>query len=163
MKKWLIPVAALVVVAIIALITWLFVLPGPDKGSYTFYMIAVGDKGKQGSKVACDDSLVAVSRETVSDTHITDVYQDIVDMHDQNYNDTGLTNALYQSDLQYESAIIDATGVARIDLNGTLTYADKCQAQRIKAQLEKPAYQFDGVTNVDVRINDVALDDLLKL
>jgi Sporulation and spore germination. len=165
MKKWLIPVAALFVVAIIALITWKFVLKDPEHGSYKLYLVAMGDKGKQGSKVGCDDSLVPLERKVVSDVHITDVYQDIVDLHEPSYDDENgkqLSNPLYQSNLTYESAIIDANGVARVDLNGTLTYKDTCDADRIKAQLEQPARQFETVKSVDVRINDVDLQTLLK-
>jgi hypothetical protein len=164
MKKWLIPVAALCVVAIIALLTWAFVLKAPEHGVYNVYLIATGDKGKGGKKV-CDDSVVALKRQVVSGSEITDVYQDLIDMKDATYpgdNGKTLSNPLAASNLTYESALIDSNGVARIDLNGTLTIKDACDADRLKAQLEQPAYQFKGVKSVDVRINDVDLQTLLK-
>jgi hypothetical protein len=161
MKKWLIPVAALFVVAIIALITWQFVLKGPDKEHYAIYLVALKDDGKQGQKIGCGDSLVKVERQTVSDTRITDVYQDILGIKDQTDPETGLTNALYQSDLHLDTATIQGSA-ARVYLSGTLkTAGDDCDAARIQAQLEEPARQFEGVRTVEVYINNTALKEAL--
>ncbi len=162
MKKWFIPVAAIAVIAVIALVTWRFALKPADPGYYKFYMVAIGDKGKRGTKLGCGDSLVAVQRQTVSDTKITDVYQDIVNMHDYAYDSTGLRNSLYQSDLQVQSATIDAQGIAHVDLTGTIKQSGGCDVARITGQLQQPAYQFKGVKSVDVRINGVDLAAALK-
>lgn len=162
MKKWLIPVAALFLVAIIAFVTKSFVLKGPDKEHYKIYMVAEGDKGRQGKKFGCDDSLVAIERQVVSGSTISDVYQDFLDIHDQKYEDTGLTNALYQSDLHLDSGSI-LGGTAHIFLSGTLKKpADDCERQRIQAMLEEPAKQFDGVRSIDVKVNNIPLDEALK-
>lgn len=163
MKKWLIPATALVVISIIALITWRFVLKPTDAGSYTFYMILPGGNGSRGAKIGCGDSLVAIHNQTVSDTRISDVYEHVVDLHEYTYQqDTSLRNPLYQSHLQVASALIDQNGIARVDLTGTLSLSGDCDAPRVKALLEKPAYQFDGVKGVEVRVNDVDLATALK-
>jgi hypothetical protein len=162
MKKWLIPVAALFLVAIIILVTKAVVLKGPDKEHYKIYMIAEGDKGKQGKKFGCDDSLVAIERQVVSGSTLSDVYQDFLDVRDQKFEDTDLINALYQSDLHLDSASIQAH-TAHIFLSGTLKKpADDCERQRIQAVLEEPAKQFEGVKEVDLKINNIALEEALK-
>lgn len=162
MKKWLIPVAALFLVAIIAFVTKAFVLKGPDKEHYKIYMIAEGDNGKQGKRFGCSDSLVTVERQVVSGSVISDVYQDFLDIHDQKFEDTELTNALYGSDLHLDSATVQGH-TAYILLSGTLKKpVDDCERQRITAQLEEPAKQFQGVKEIDIKVNSAPLSEALK-
>lgn len=124
-------------------------------------MVAIGDKGRGERIKGCDDSLVAIERQTVSETKISDIYQDVIGEKTYDIED-GLKNPLAASGLTYQSAIIDADGVARIDLSGNVVVADACDSARIKAQLEKPAYQFDGVKSVVVQVDGKPLADFLK-
>ncbi|HEU4914049.1 MAG TPA: GerMN domain-containing protein [Candidatus Saccharimonadales bacterium] len=161
MKKWLIPVFALVLVAIIALLTQQFVLKGTDKEHYSIYLLALDDDGRRGKKLSCGDSLVKVERQTVSDIRLSDVYQDLLGLKDQQDEATGLTNALHQSSLVVDSATIQ-DGVARVYLSGTLAAADECDQTRVRAQLEEPGRQFGGIRSVEVYINNTPLSEALK-
>ena len=161
-KKWFIPVIALVLIGAIAVATWHFVLNKPHPGQYKIYVIAPGDNGKKGSKVACNDSLVPVAFQNVSNVTISDVYQDLVGLHSYNY-DNGLTNPIGGlSDLNVDLAVVGSDGVAHINLTGTLNKVSSCDAARITAQLTKTAYQFSGVKSVNVTVNGKPLDQALQ-
>lgn len=161
MKKWLIPVGALIVVVVIALATKHFVLNKSDGDIYKLYMIAMHDNGRQGPKTGCGDSIVAVERQTVRPLDITDVYQDVVGEKEYDFS-ADLKNPLYASDLNVDSATIDSRGIAHVFLTGTLKTGDSCENNRIKSQLEKPAFQFKGVKSVEVQVSGQSIDDLLK-
>jgi hypothetical protein len=161
MKKWLIPLGALAVIIALVLTTWKLVHSRHEPGYYNLYFVAVGDNGQAGKKVGCGDSLVASKRQTVSDTQISDVYQDLLDIHDYDFTPEQ-KNALWQSQLTLESADITA-GTAFITLKGTIIQSDKkCDAPRIKAQLEELAKQFDGVKSVEITVNSQPLDTVLN-
>jgi len=161
MKKWLIPLAALVVIAGIGVTTWKILDGRKGTGYYDLYFVAVGDNGQQGDKIGCGDSIVPIKRQTVSDTQLSDVYQDLLDIHDYDFT-PGLKNALWQSQLTLESVDITA-GTAFVTLKGTIVQSDKkCDAPRIKAQLEQTAKQFDGVKDVQITVNGQSLDEALK-
>lgn len=161
MKKWFIPLGGLLVVGLIAFATQQFILKKNDGSTYKVYMIALKDNGRQGPKVGCDDSVVAVERQTVRPTGIFDVYQDVVGEKEYDFS-PDLKNPLYASDLNIDSASIDDRGIAHIFLNGTLKAGDRCQNGQIKAQLEEPALQFGGVKSVEVQVNGQPISDLLK-
>lgn len=160
-KKWLIPLTALVIIVALAATTWKIVDSRQGAGYYNLYFVALADGGSQGEKIGCNDSLVSIKRQTVSDTQISDVYQDLLDIHDYDFTPE-LKNALWQSQLTLESADITA-GTAFVTLKGTITQSDKkCDAPRIKAQLEQAAKQFKGVTDVDITVNGQPLDTVLQ-
>jgi hypothetical protein len=161
MKKWLIPLGALVIIAALVVVTWKLVDDRQEPGYYNLYFVAVGDNGDTGKKIGCGDSLVTTKRQTVSDTQISDVYQDLLDIHDYDFTPE-MKNALWQSQLSLESADVTA-GTAFVTLKGTITMSDKkCDAPRIKAQLEELAQQFDGVKSVEVTVNGQPLDTVLS-
>ena len=161
MKKWLIPLVALILITLIGVSTWAVIKHRTDKSTYEIYFIAVGDNGKKGQKIGCGDSAVPIKRQTVSKTTLSDVYQDLLSTHDYDFSPE-LKNALWQSQLTLESADITA-GIAFITLTGTITQSDKaCDAPRIKAQLEDTAKQFNGVKDVQITVNGKLLDEALK-
>jgi hypothetical protein len=53
-------------------------------------------------------------------------------------------------------------GKASIHLTGTLMLGGACDAPRVQAQIEQTALQFSTVNDVDVFINDTALEDALS-
>jgi hypothetical protein len=79
----------------------------------------------------------------------------------QTYGESGLYNALYQSDLQV-SAVTIQQGKAIVHLTGTLVLGGACDAPRVEAQIEQTALQFSTVSEVAVFINDTALEDALS-
>ncbi len=127
------------------------------------YYIALEDNGVSGAPVGCGDSAVPITY-TVSfgEDALTNAYERLIYTRDRLIGDSGLYNALYQSDLTLKSAEIK-DGKALIALEGTLKLGGECDDPRVKAQLEMIAGQFDEVTAVEITINGKSLDDALSL
>ena len=68
------------------------------------YLIAIGDNGQTGERIGCGDSLIPVTRDiTAGPTtpeKITAALTLLFSLHDRDYGQSGLTNALYASQLQ---------------------------------------------------------------
>jgi hypothetical protein len=79
----------------------------------------------------------------------------------QFYGESGYYNALYQSDLQVSSVVIEQ-GKAIIHLTGSIVLGGTCDAPRVEAQIEQTALQFSTVNEVDVFVNDVPLEEALS-
>ncbi len=127
------------------------------------FLIAVDDNGQAGQKVGCGDSLVPVQVEIPpSQGVLRSSMEALLSLKDQYYGQSGLYNALYQSDLQLESVTV-AGGQAVIKLTGTLTLGGECDNPRVAAQLEATARQFPTVSEVSIYINGKALADALWL
>ncbi|MBE3066905.1 MAG: GerMN domain-containing protein, partial [Chloroflexi bacterium] len=86
----------------------------------------------------------------------------LLSVKDQYYGQSGLYNALYQSDLQVETVSIDG-GKASVFLTGTLLMGGECDAPRVQAQLEQTVLQFSTVTEAAIFINGKHLADVLSL
>ncbi len=127
------------------------------------FLIALEDNGRSGKKIGCDDSIVPVEVETpYTRGMLRAAMEELLSIRDQYYGQSGLYNALHQSDLQVERVVIE-DGVATIDLSGTLMVGGVCDNPRIQAQIEETALQFSTVREVHLFVNDVPLDDLLSL
>lgn len=160
-KKWFIPLGALVIILVIALATKHFVFNKPSGEDYKIYMVAINDNGKRGKRIGCGDSLVPVKWQTVRPNRLIDVYQDIVGVQGYDFGD-GLNNPLAESKLSVVTATVDDSGTARIYLSGAFSVSGRCDAERVRAQLEQPAYQFGGVRKVLVYINNILLSDVIR-
>lgn len=124
----------------------------PTVGSISMYLTAVGDKGESGEEFGCQDSIVPVQVEITPTTQpLHAAIQELLDTG-QYYGQSGLYNALYQSDLTIKSIGID-DGHATIELTGTLRSGGVCDDPRIKEQLERTALHFTTVDSVTVLIN----------
>jgi spore germination protein GerM len=88
--------------------------------------------------------------------------QALISLKVQYYGQSGLYNALYQSDLQLDGVNIK-DGVAIIDLSGSLQIGGECDSSRVEAQIDQTALQFATVKNVPVSINGCPLQDVLLL
>ena len=75
---------------------------------------------------------------------------------------SGLYNALYQSDLEYISGSYDGRTIT-VWLSGTFMLAGTCDIPRAKAQLEHSAMTAAGAEHAEVYVNGVPLDDVLSL
>jgi hypothetical protein len=139
----------------------------PEKSLKTskvkLYMIALGEGGKSGEMIGCDDSLMEISYDLTGPDLLADTYLYLLNQHSRDYGESGLYNALGQATLTLRSAKVDENGVAHVDLSGSLNLAGVCDIPRVRAQLEKPALQFDGVKSVEVTINGQALSSVLSL
>ncbi|HVN53157.1 MAG TPA: GerMN domain-containing protein [Anaerolineaceae bacterium] len=127
------------------------------------FLIAVGDEGKAGKKVGCGDSVVPVKVEIQRTQGVLRAaLQALLSKKDQYYGQSGLYNALYQSDLQVGSLAI-VNGKAEIHLTGTLKLGGECDNPRVQAQLEETALQFSTVRDTAIFINDRTLAEALSL
>ena len=127
------------------------------------FLIAVGDNGQTGSPVGCGDSAVPVQVEIPATQGVLKAaLAALLSIKDQYYGQSGLYNALYQSDLQVESVSID-NGKAKIYLTGTLLMGGECDTPRVQAQLEQTVLQFSTVKEVTIFINGKPLADVLSL
>ena len=129
----------------------------------TIYFIALADDGRQGERVACRDSVVAVEVDiepTVAPLRAG--LETLIANRDRFYNQTGLYNPLNQSDLTVAWVAIN-DGVARIEFTGELVANGECDAQRIVAQLEALAQQFFTVNDTEILVNGLTIESVLGL
>lgn len=128
-------------------------------GTYRMYLIALEDGGKSGPAVGCGDSLVAVDL-PVNDLKLA--VRQLLDNHSRTYGQSGLYNALYQSDLQLNRIERTNDGISA-NLAGKLVLGGECDSPRVKAQLEATLRQStDTRIPVTIRVNRDLLDDLLS-
>lgn len=125
-------------------------------------LIAIEDNGQSGTPVGCGDSAVPVTV-TIPQTQgvLRAALVKLLSAKQQYYGESGLYNALYQSDLQVAGVTIEQ-GKAIIRLTGNITLGGTCDAPRIQAQIEQTALQFSTVNDVAVFVNDVPLEDVLS-
>jgi hypothetical protein len=137
------------------------ITPGPQM--VQMFLVAVGDNGQSGEMIGCGDSLIPVQVEIAPSQGVLRAsLERLLALKDQYYGQSGLYNALYQSDLQLNSVTLEA-GKAVIDLTGTLTLAGECDNPRVAAQLEATARQFPTVSDVTIYLNGKTLADALSL
>ena len=128
----------------------------------SIYLIALQDNGKTGTQVGCGDSAVPVAVEVPATQGVLRAaLNKLLSIKDQYYGQSGLYDALYQSDLKVESISIGG-GTATIYLTGKLTLGGTCDSPRVQAQLEQTALQFNTVQRAQIFINGVPLKDVLS-
>ncbi|MGB8980724.1 MAG: GerMN domain-containing protein [Anaerolineales bacterium] len=134
----------------------------PGEQTVRIFLIALEDNGQSGEFVGCGDSAVPV---TVTIPHTQGVLraalEKLLSARQQFYGESGLYNALYQSDLQVAGVTIEQ-GKAIIHLTGSIMLGGTCDAPRLQAQIEQTALQFSTVTDVDVFINDKPIEEALS-
>jgi len=127
------------------------------------YLIAIDDNGQSGSMIGCGDSAIPAQVEIAATQGVLKAaMQALFAIKDQYYGQSGLYNALYQSDLQVQSVTI-SNGKATVNLTGSMQMGGECDAPRVQAQLEKTVLQFPTVTSADIYINGKTLADALSL
>jgi len=126
------------------------------------FLIALEDNGQSGILVGCGDSAVPVTV-IIPRTQgvLKAALEKLLSIKEQYYGESGLYNALYQSDLKLKSVTIDQ-GKAVIHLTGTVMLGGVCDAPRFEAQIKQTALQFSTVSDVEVFINDIPLEDVLS-
>ena len=123
----------------------------------------MGDNGKTGIPVGCGDSAVPVQVEIPPTQGVLKAALGaLLSIKNQSYGQSGLYNALYQSNLQVDSISIDG-GKASVYLTGTLIMGGECDVPRIQTQLEQTVLQFPTVKEAAIFINGKSLADVLSL
>ncbi|WP_237740793.1 GerMN domain-containing protein [Crystallibacter crystallopoietes] len=127
----------------------------------TLYYIAVDDAGASGETVGCGDSLIATYTEPVdSPDRLRDAMERLLADKGQFLGESGLYNSLYQSDLSFTAASIEAD-TATVELDGRLVSGGTCDDPRIEAQLEQTAATAAGTSEAVVLVNGERLEELL--
>ncbi|CAN5205699.1 hypothetical protein BH10ACI1_BH10ACI1_15890 [soil metagenome] len=124
------------------------------------FLVALGDDGKKGTKIGCDDSLVPVMR-TIKKTTAT-LKASIEELLSIPRDfDGGLSNYWGGQDLKVKSVSLKS-GTATIYLTGTNpAVAGVCDPPRFFETIEATAKQFSSVKKVKVFINGKALDKII--
>lgn len=135
--------------------------PGPQV--VKIFLIALEDSGRSGKKIGCDDSVIPV-QVAIAPTRgvLQAALEELLSLKEAHYGQSGLYNALYQSDLKLDSVSIEQ-GEAIIHLSGPLMLGGVCDNPRVEAQLEETALQFPTVSQVSVFVNGRPLEEVLSL
>lgn len=147
---------------------WLYVgqrirVPAPAEEPTGFtltriYLVSLNDGGTLG----CGDSLVPVTVEIPATRAVLRASLDnLLSLNSAYYGESGLYNALYQSQLTIDDVRIDDR-VATIRLSGQIVLGGVCDTPRVQAQLEQIALQFSTVDEVNVYVNGNPLQDVLN-
>jgi hypothetical protein len=127
------------------------------------FLIAIGDAGKSGKEIGCGDSVIPVEVEVASTTDpLAAAFEKLLSVHEQYYGQSGLYNALYQSNLKVESATIQVD-LATVQISGQLLLGGECDDPRVEAQLDETALQFPEANQAAIFINGTLLKDVLSL
>jgi|1185.fasta_scaffold24263_2 hypothetical protein len=121
------------------------------------YLVKVGDAGKSGKKIGCDDSLYSVTR-TVKATAapLKAAIEELLSMS----NEEG--NYWKGEKLKVKSASIsNSTATIYITGNGPQV-AGVCDEPRITSQIEETARQFPNIKKVKVFVNGKPLADVIR-
>jgi hypothetical protein len=126
------------------------------------FLVALDDGGVSGKAVGCGDSAVPVTIEIPYTTAVLRAaLTELLSIKDQYYGESGLYNALYQSDMTIDGINL-VNGEAVIKLKGKFSLGGICDNPRFQAQLEETALQFSTVQKASFFINNVPLEDLLS-
>jgi Sporulation and spore germination len=139
--------------------------PAPTQATQMaqIFLIALEDQGVSGKLVGCGDSAVPVQVQIPPTQGVLKAaLEALLSVKSQYYGESGLYNALYQSDLQVESVTIK-DGKAVVRLSGTLLMGGECDNPRAAAQLEETVLQFPTVTEASIFVNGKPLSEVLSL
>lgn len=135
---------------------------GGAKTRLHLYFIALGDNGASGTKLGCGDSLIESDTDAIGTTNkLQETFQRLLASHDQTYGDTGLYNALYESQLSYVSGSVSGDTVT-VKLTGTIKQAGECDTPRIQAQLTQAAEAATGAKHAVIDVNGKPLSKVLS-
>ncbi|HEU4326731.1 MAG TPA: GerMN domain-containing protein [Roseiflexaceae bacterium] len=139
--------------------------PTPEPGTVSrvkVFLIALEDDGRSGPRIGCNDSVVGVEVAVEpTRTPLAAALNALLAIRTQFYGESGLYNALYQSDLRVERVAIEG-GRATIALVGSTRLGGVCDNPRVEAQIKETARQFPSVTEVEVFLNGQRLEDVLS-
>jgi enamine deaminase RidA (YjgF/YER057c/UK114 family) len=135
----------------------------PQVSQTQLYFIALGDAGASGREIGCGDSVIPVTiniEPTIAP--LTAAFERLLATDEEYYGQSGLYNALHNSDLTIDSATVE-NGQAIVYLSGNLEVAGTCEGPRIEAQIRQTADQFSTVSESVVYINGERLENIVSL
>jgi hypothetical protein len=126
------------------------------------YLVALGDNGKTGKKIGCDDSLVPVTR-TVNRTvaPLRAAIAQLLATPQHPAENPKLENFWKGRDLKLMSVSIN-NKTATIHISGEVFVAGICDIPRIESQIEETAKQFPTVRRVRVFLAGRTLRDAIR-
>jgi spore germination protein GerM len=133
----------------------------PTSQEVKVYLVAVGDKGKKGKKIGCDDSLIPITRtiKTAGEPLRATIEELLAVPHEYSKE---LGNYWWGKNLKVKSVAI-ADGVATINISGEGPFvAGVCDEPRITEQIEETARQFPAVKKVKVFVNNKTLAEAIR-
>jgi hypothetical protein len=115
-----------------------------------------------GKAIGCNDSVVPVTVDiTPTQAPLRPSLEKLLANKNRDYGQSGFVNALYQSNLKIDSAVV-SNGVAIVKLSGSMMLGGVCDSPRVQAQLEETVKQFPTVKTADIYINNQKLADYLS-
>lgn len=138
----------------------------PSKAQVTevkIYLVALGDNGKNGKKIGCEDSLVPVTRKIpATPAPLKAALLELFADREPDKKEIDLNLGNYWRGMELKSVAIE-NGTAIIHLTGDApTVAGICDEPRIKGQMIETAKQFPTVKKVKVFINGKPMDELIS-
>jgi uncharacterized protein DUF3828/sporulation and spore germination protein len=126
------------------------------------YLVAIGDDGKTGKKIGCNDSLVPVTR-TIKKTRapLTAALRELLLTPSQSDGPAKLENFWKGRNLAIKSVSI-RNGIATIRISGEVFVAGICDEPRIQSQIGETAMQFPTVKSVQVFVGKRTLADAIR-
>lgn len=114
-----------------------------------------------GGSVGCGDSVVPVVRSIAPTNNVlTAALNELFNLKTQTIGESGLYNALYQSDIRLDRVVI-VNGEAQVSLSGNVRTGGVCDKPRVIAQIEQTVRQFSTVTSTKITLNGAALADAI--
>lgn len=124
------------------------------------YLVAVGDAGRAGRKIGCDDSLVPVTRTVAAGVApLKAAVGELLSVPHE--YEGGLGNYWFGENLKVSGVTLGG-GTATIRITGRLYVAGVCDEPRIEEQIKATARQFPGVRRVRVFVNGRALAQVIR-
>ena len=132
-------------------------------GKVKVYLVALGDNGKRGKKIGCEDSLVAVTRRIKpTAAPLRAALDELLSMPKEYKADSSLSNYWVGSNLRVKSVAV-RKGTATIHIIGEgPSIAGICDEPRVISQIEETARQFPTVKRVRVFVNGQRLEDAIR-
>jgi Sporulation and spore germination len=136
---------------------------GENTGSSEASIYLVALEASEGEVIGCGDALVPVEITLQSTVQpIKEALNQLLAIRDQYYGESGLYNALYQSNLKVDSVMLDSNKTATVNLSGEYMLGGVCDVPRFQAQLERTVTQYSSVNEVIFYINGKPLDEILS-
>lgn len=131
--------------------------------SVKVFYVAINDGGKAGKEIGCGDSLVEVEVPIApTSTPVQAALNLLFAGKSQSIGQSGLYNALYQSNLRLDNFSLSNNGEATIKISGITALGGVCDDPRFVAQIQSTILQFPTIKKADIFINNKPLADFLS-
>lgn len=137
-------------------------IPPDASTNVKVYLVAVGDNGKRGKKIGCEDSLVPVTRKVAeTSAPLKAAIEELLSIPAESTDTPGLQNFWKGRNLKLQSVSIQQQ-TATIRISGEVFVAGICDEPRIIGQIEETARQFSTVKRVKVFIGKQTLAEAIR-